>query len=368
MTVNSSEADVRPAPADDPPGVDVAAFEAWLSHEHPDVRGTAPLALTLIAGGRSNLTYRVDGAAFPLILRRGPLGHAQATAHDMGREATVMSALRDTAVPVPRVIAASAEPAGGVDAPFYLMERVEGTVLRSRRDNAALTVAQRRAVSFELADTLAALHAIDPASIGLADFGRPAGYLQRQLRRWRTQREGSRSRDLPAVDRLADALEAELPAESAAALLHGDFRLDNVIVDPASGRIAGVLDWEMATLGDPLADLALFGIYWDLGRHARELTRALPSAVSEEDGYPGFGELVERYARTRGIDVPELHWYSAFSAFKLAVIAEGIHYRYTLGKTAGGGFERIGEGVEPLGRLGLGLLDGSVGHSIEGAR
>lgn len=345
-----------PAPAVDPPGVDVAAFAAWLAKQHPDLRGdTDRLEIELIDGGRSNLTYRVHGGARPMVLRRGPLGHALATAHDMAREARVLRALTDTAVPVPAVLAASADPVPGIDAPFYLMAFVDGRVLRTRADNAVLPDGGARALSFRLVDTLATLHSLPIDRIGLSDLGRPDGYLHRQLARWNRQLDASRSRELPEIDELAALLERRVPEKSEAALLHGDFRLDNVVVAPGTVRIGAVLDWEMATVGDPLADLALFGFYWDLAENAQELPRALPSAVAPSAGYPPFQELVARYAEARGIAVPDLRWYSALSAFKLAVIAEGIHYRYTLGKTAGGGFETMGAAVAPIARLGLAL-------------
>ena len=205
---------------------------------------------------------------------------------------------------------------------------------------------------------LGALHAIDPDAVGLGDFGRPEGYLARQVARWRTQLDGSRSRELPTVDRLGDLLAGAVPETSSPALLHGDFRLDNVVfaLDADDPHAAAVLDWEMATLGDALADLALFGFYWDLGQRAPELARALPSAVSASDGYPSFDELVDEYARVRGIATPQLDWYLALAAFKLAVIAEGIHYRFTLGKTVGAGFENMGAAVEPIAQLGIASL------------
>lgn len=343
-----------PAPTADPPGVDVAAFSAWLAEEHPELRGdTDRVEIELIDGGRSNLTYRVREGARPMVLRRGPLGHALATAHDMTREATVLRALAGTTVPVPEVLAASAEPVPGIDAPFYLMTFVDGSVLRTRADNAALPEGGARELSFRLVDTLATLHSLPVERVGLSTFGRPDGYLQRQLARWQRQLDASRSRDLPEIDELAGLLARRMPEKSDAALLHGDFRLDNVVVDPGAVRIDAVLDWEMATVGDPLADLALFGFYWDLAENAQELARALPSAIDRSAGYPAFSELVARYAEVRGIAVPDLRWYSAFSAFKLAVIAEGIHYRYTLGKTAGDGFEAMGAAVAPIARLGL---------------
>lgn len=372
------------APAAAVPGVDVPAFEAWLAATHPEVRGdrAVPLAIEVIEGGRSNLTYTVSGLVEPAILRRGPLGHALATAHDMEREARVISALAGSAVPVPRVLERSAVAVPGVDAPHFLMERVPGRVLRSAADNAGFSADQLRALSFELVDVLARIHSIDPAAVGLGDLGRPDGYLQRQLLRWRTQLDASRSRDLPELDRLGSLLATRMPRNATGALIHGDFRLDNVIVSGGAGpartsdgaettgipdapdapQVAAVLDWEMATLGDPLADLALFGLYWDLGREAPGLARALPSSVSADAGYPDFSELVAHYAEVRRIPRPELGWYTAFSAFKLAIIAEGIHYRFQLGKTVGADFEKMGGAVRPIALIGLRHLGAETGE------
>lgn len=349
----------------DVPGVDVGTFKQWLAEQHPDVRGDRadPVVIEVIEGGRSNLTYTVAGLSTPAILRRGPLGHALATAHDMTREATVITALADTTVPVPRVLVSSPMAIPGIDAPFFLMERVDGRVLRGRADNAGFTADDLRALSFALVDVLARIHDLDPAAVGLGELGRPDGYLRRQLHRWRTQLDASRSRDLPTLDQLGQLLGEQVPDTAESTLIHGDFRLDNVIVASDSGApsIVAVLDWEMATLGDPLADLALFGLYWDLGREAPALARALPSSVTADAGYPAFTELADRYAAVRGIARPDLSWYTAFSAYKLAIIAESIHYRFQLGKTVGADFERMGDAVSPLAQVGLRHLGAATG-------
>jgi aminoglycoside phosphotransferase (APT) family kinase protein len=232
-----------------------------------------------------------------------------------------------------------------IGAPFYVMEFVEGTVYRTAAQTAALGAERARTLSYTLVDVLADLHEVDPSAVGLGDFGRPAGYLERQVRRWKGQLDASRSRDLPGIEELHARLAASTPAESGAGVVHGDYRLDNVVVD-AGGRVAAVLDWEMATLGDPLADLGLLLVYWDgLARIGGD---AVATSVSPAAGFPPGSELAARYAERRGADLTRLPWYIAFGFFKLAVIAEGIHYRFTQGQTVGAGFEQLGQIVPPL--------------------
>jgi aminoglycoside phosphotransferase (APT) family kinase protein len=196
---------------------------------------------------------------------------------------------------------------------------------------------------------------VDPAAVGLGDFGRPDGYLQRQVVRWGKQLAASRSRDLDGVDQLQERLAADIPASGRPAIVHGDYRLDNAIVG-ADDRIAAVLDWEMATVGDPLADLGLLLVYWDgVGAMPRG---TLNQAVTPERGFPTGSELIARYATRRDVDLGRLPWYQALGFFKLAVISEGIHYRYTQGQTVGGGFAHIGDVVVPLAEKGLAVLRG----------
>ncbi|GGV46162.1 acyl-CoA dehydrogenase [Kitasatospora herbaricolor] len=320
----------------DPPGLDLARLRVHLDRELPGlVRG--PLRAELIEGGRSNLTYVLSDGASSWVLRRPPLGHVLATAHDMGREYRVMTALRATPVPVPdtHLLVEDTEVIG---ATWYLMSYVPGV---AHRDAAALTALgpeRVRALGLGLAETLVRLHAIDPAAVGLADFGRPEGYLARQLRRWSTQLAASRSRELPGVDALHALLTERLPDSPAPTLVHGDYRLDNVLVD-GEDRITAVLDWEMSTLGDPLTDLGLLVMYTELAGAGGGI---IPAAATAP-GYPAAPELVARYAELSGRDVSTLGWYVAFASFKLAVVAEGIHFRYQQGKTLGAGFERAGE-------------------------
>ena len=344
-----------------PPGIpSPARLEKWLS-------GTLdgePAVLTdiqLIAGGRSNLTYRLavsgPGGERLLVLRRPPLGHVLPTAHDMSREFRVLSALAGTRVPVARPVA-FCDDVEVIGAPFYLMEHVSGVVLRSRQDTSVLTEPQAAELSERLADMLAAIHGVDVEAVGLGGLGRGAGYLTRQLGRWQRQWELSKTREVPGYDQLVARLTATLPPEGETTLVHGDFRLDNMLVTVASPpRILAVVDWEMATLGDPLADLGLTLVYWSDPGEESWLQPALGSAAPgpglRTDGTttPGFmtrAEFIAGYAQRTGRDVSRIGYYVAFGYFKLAVVLEGIHARYLQHQTVGEGFEHEGPAVPVL--------------------
>ncbi|MEV8414055.1 phosphotransferase family protein [Streptomyces niveus] len=322
--------------ASPPPGLDPERLRGHLDRERPGLAG-GPLSARLIEGGRSNLTYLVTDGAHDWVVRRPPLGHVLATAHDMKREFRVISALHPTAVPVPGPLLLCEDP-DVLGAPFYLMEYVRGTPYRTAEQLAPLGPERTRAALLGLVDTLVELHAVDPSAVGLADFGRPEGFLDRQLRRWGKQLEASRNRDLPGVDALHAALGRSLPDSPAPTVIHGDYRLDNVLIGD-DDRIKAVLDWEMSTLGDPLTDLGLLVMY----SAPLEITGSPISTTAGAAGHPDPAELVARYAAGSGRDTSAIAWYTAFAWFKLAVILEGIHYRYTLGQTVGGGFERIGD-------------------------
>ncbi|MDT9594107.1 phosphotransferase family protein [Nocardioides zeae] len=342
----------------DPPGLDRAVLTAWWRTTLDEgatalAPGTDVLAADLVAGGKSNLTYRVGDGERTWIVRRPPLGHVLATAHDMRREHRVMTALRPTAVPVPTTYAL-AEDDAVLGAPFYVMEDVAGVPYRSAAELAPLGPERTRRISERLVDTLAALHEVDPAEVGLADFGRPEGFLTRQVARWGTQMERSRTRELPAADELLRRLEAgvgEAQDDDATGIVHGDFRLDNVLTD-ADDRPAAVIDWEMATLGDPLTDLALLVVY---GR----LAGLAPAAVADATRAPGHldeAEVLERYAAARGLEDrlgTVLGFHLGLASYKLAAILEGIHHRHQAGQTVGPGFDGIGAVVGPLLDIGL---------------
>jgi aminoglycoside phosphotransferase (APT) family kinase protein len=337
------------------PGLDLTALTAWLDAAHPGLRRGA-LRAELIPGGRSNLTYRLDDDRHRWVLRRPPLGHVLATAHDMGREVRVIRALRETAVPVPGAVLHCPD-ATVLGAPFYLMDRVEGVVLRGRDDLMRVPERNRPAVTTQLIDILATLHAIDPQAIGLADFGRPDGFLPRQLTRWSRQLAANRSREIPGIDALWDDLAASTPTAQRATVVHGDYRLDNLLIRPESWNVAAVLDWEMSTLGDPLTDLGLLLVYWGTD----DGPASLAAVAQPPSGLVGFGPgsaLAAEYAARTGQDISRLPWYIAFGYFKLAVILEGIHLRFTQGKTVGSGFDGIGTVVPTLVDAGHRALEG----------
>jgi aminoglycoside phosphotransferase (APT) family kinase protein len=306
--------------------------------------------VALISGGKSNLTYRVACDAGEVILRRPPLGHILPTAHDMGREYRVMTALAHTAVPVPRTfhLADADSPLG---APFYVMERVVGHICRNSIPTGyAETPEDRRRVGEALVDVLADLHTVDAAAIGLAEFGRPAGFMERQLRRWYQQWVATKTGELPALDALRDELVAARPEQQTGAVVHGDYRLDNTILHPTEvGTIVAVLDWEMSTLGDPLADLGAMLAYWSEAGDSEVLRRArIMAPVTALDGFPSRLEIIERYARRSRIDVSTINWYQSFAYFKLAVVCQGIAARAAGGSMVGGGFDNAQGLVAPL--------------------
>lgn len=344
----------RPGAIPEIPGLPRESFTAWAAEQLP---GLGPdWQAEVISGGLSNLTYRVTGADRTVVVRRPPLGTLLESAHDMGREHRVLTALWETAVPVPQVLAASADPEV-LGAPFYVMALVEGVVYREPAQTAELTVAQRRQLTDALVDVLAAIHAVDLEDAGLQDFGRPGGYLERQVRRWAKQWEASRTRELPAMTELVQALEAQRPTQAQVTLVHGDFRLDNTIVavDAATPAIAAVVDWELSTLGDPLADLATWLTYYS---GPGEDGSAVPVAagLTAHEGFPTTDEIAQRYAATTGRDVSALGYYRAFTDFRLAVILEGVHARYLAGRSMGEGYDRVGPSVPRLVERALGRL------------
>jgi len=341
--------------SEDVPGLDLARFRSWYDAQRPgEIQGE--LRGSLIAGGKSNLTYAVTDGTSDWIVRRPPLGHVQATAHDMGREFTAMSALAGTDVPVPRMYARCTDP-DILGAEFYVMEKVEGRAYRRASELEALGADRTTAIAGRLVDVLARLHAVDPAAVGLGEFGRPDGFLERQVRRWGRQLEGSKTREHPDADELhrllTQRVEQVAGDASAVGIVHGDYRLDNCLVGDED-EIHAVVDWEMATLGDTRTDVALMLVYETLGASA---AGDLVSDVAKASGWPGNEQQLAAYTSASGREPGDMGFHLALAYFKLAVILEGIHYRFLQGQTVGEGFDGIGEGFDLIVAAGL--------HSLE---
>ena len=306
-------------------GIDVAKVSRWLADNVAGAR--APFNFQLIAGGRSNLTFLVtDDNGIRYVLRRPPLGHVLATAHDMAREHRIISAVGQTDVPVPATLGlCTDESVNG--APFYVMNFVDGVVLDNAEKAELLDKSLRRSASFNLIDVLCELHDVDIDAVGLGNLAKREGYIERQIKRWSTQWENSKTRELPEIDEVVRLLSTKVPRQQDVSIAHGDFRFGNVLTDVATGRIAAVLDWELCTLGDPLADLGYIGVYWSDGP-ASALRANDPTPAG---GFTTYGELVERYATKTGRDVSGVDYYVAFSCWRLAVISEGVYARYLHG-------------------------------------
>lgn len=323
--------------------LDLEALTSYLARVGAPLAG--PLTADLIAGGRSNPTYGLSDGTSEWILRRPPHGHVLQSAHDMGRETRVVTALSGTLVPVPRVVA-HCEDLAVIGAPFYVMDRLIGRTYRSHEDTATLTEVERVGLTRSLVDTLVDLHEVDPEAVGLGDWGRPHGYLERQVARWGRQWESVRTSERAEVPRLLQHLTATMPETRFPGIVHGDYKIDNVMVgldDPS--QVVGVLDWEMSTLGDTLADLGLLVSFWDeVGAFHNPIT----AGATAHPGFPSASEVVEAYATRRGIDVEGLDWYVVFADFKIAVVLEQIHARHVQGHTVGEGFDDIGAMVGPL--------------------
>lgn len=306
-------------------GIDEQRVGAWLDENIDGASG--PYSYELIAGGRSNITFKVtDAHGKHMVLRRPPLGHVLATAHDMAREHKIISAVGKTGVPVPPTLGLCTDEAVN-GAPFYVMSFVEGVVLDSPEKSHLLPENLRMTASEDLVDVLADLHAVDVDAVGLGDLAKRDGYVERQVKRWSTQWANSKTRELPAIEEVAQLLAANIPVQQGVAIAHGDFRFGNVLTSVTTGKITAVLDWELCTLGDPLADLGYIGIYWtDPGEPVMRFND--PSGLP---GYATYDHLVERYAKRTGFDVSNIGYYKAFASFRLAVISEGVYARYLHG-------------------------------------
>jgi len=332
--------------ADDAPdGIDIERVGAWLEANVAAARG--PFAYERIAGGRSNLTYSVtDAAGNRWALRRPPLGKALGSAHDMGREHRVVSAMAATPVPVAPIAGyCTDESVNG--APFYVMDFVEGPILRQRADADAFPdEGDRRAIGERVVDTLVEIHAVDPDEVGLGALGKKEDYVKRQLRRWQGQWEGSKTREVPLVEEVHNRLSDRIPEQGRAAVVHGDYRLDNMILTE-SGDVAAVVDWELCTLGDPLADVGLLLVYW--GEEGDSLLPLFEPATMAA-GFPSREDVRGRYAERSGRDLAEIDFYVALGYWKLAIILEGVYSRYAKGQYGQpeAGFEEFGRNVGRL--------------------
>ncbi len=306
-------------------GIDRDRVTEWLVGNI--VGAQAPFQFTQIVGGRSNLTFTVtDAAGTKYVLRRPPTGAVLATAHDMAREHKIISAVGKTDVPVPPALGLCTDDAVN-GAPFYVMGFVDGVVLDSADKGASMAPDLRRSAGLHLIDVLADLHAVDVDAVGLGDLAKREGYVERQVKRWSAQWQNSKTRDLPAVDEVAERLAARMPVQQGVSIAHGDFRFGNVLTDTSRGRITAVLDWELCTLGDPLADVGYVGVYWaDPGTH-----QTRPNDPTGIEGFPTYAELLERYATRTGRDLSEIDYYIAFGSWRLAVISEGVYARYLHG-------------------------------------
>jgi aminoglycoside phosphotransferase (APT) family kinase protein len=308
------------------PGFDVPNVTRWLETHVAGAQG--PFSFDAIAGGHSNLTYRVSGAdGTQYVLRRPPLGHRLASAHDMGREFRIIDGLHRSAVPVAPALGFCDDLAVN-DAPFYVMAFVDGHVIRDRAmAEATLDIPARRRAGESLVDTMAAIHAVDLQSVGLDQLGKHDGYIERQLKRWYGQWNAQKTRDLPAVDRVHDALLQQIPDQGPATIVHGDYRLDNCMVDD-EGSVIAVLDWEICTLGDPMADVGLLQVYWT---GPNDEASAWTGSATTADGFLDRAALVQRYADASGRDMSQLPFYVSFAYWKLACILEGVYARYVGG-------------------------------------
>lgn len=321
---------------------DATANEAW--------RDTSA---QLISGGKSNLTFNLSSDAGELILRRPPTGTLLPSAHDMGREARVQQALAGTDVPVATIVLH--DRGGLIGVPCYVMEKAPGHIIRGELPNGyATTPETREQLSFAFVDTLAALHVVNHDAVGLGDYGRPDGFMARQVRRWTGQWEASKDHDVREIDELARRLTKDQPTQSRSTIVHGDYRLDNVVYDVADpSRINAVLDWELSTLGDPLSDVALLMLFW---RSAEDGRLDLIPSVTHLPGFPERAAMLERYSAASGADLSEMDYYQAFAHFKFAVIAQGVQARAKAGDMGGQDFGDLDDQILYLGQTGLELL------------
>lgn len=308
-------------------GIDPERVTAWLADHVPAL--SPPVTFTLIAGGRSNLTFRCeDTAGNAYVLRRPPLGHVLESAHDMGREHRIVAALSGSAVPVPDVwgLCEDTEVNGSS---FYVMSFVEGLVPHDSISGRDVPAADRHAIGLDVIRILCDLHRLDPQSVGLGDLGRREAYLARQLKRWTGQWEATRTHDIPAMEAAGRILAERMPEQVGSAIVHGDYRLGNFILN--NGAVVAVLDWELCTLGDPLADLGYLLNNWMASMDEVMEPGVGDIAPTALGGYPGRDELCDIYSDLTGRDLSHISYYRAFSHWRLAAIGQGVYKRYLEG-------------------------------------
>jgi aminoglycoside phosphotransferase (APT) family kinase protein len=346
--------------ADSPPGLPLDQLLPWFKE---NVASVDALTAEVIGHGRSNITYRVDAGENSWVVRRPPLSHVQATAHDMGREFRILSALAPTGFPAPQPYALCND-AEVIGSQFYVMEYVDGFIAIDPNEvEKRFSEFDRKRIGEELIDVLVRLHSFVPDEIGLSDFGKPQGFIERQVRRFSQQLEDIRYRETPELDALAARLAKALPPEGKPGIVHGDYRLDNGILDN-EGHLIAVLDWEMCTLGDSLADLGLLRMYWGQGTSRQLLTIGVP--VMQLPGFPSWEEAAARYEEKSGADLSNLDFYTVLAHFKLGVILENMYKRFLGGGTVGAGFETIGQQAQVLGKRGLEVADSSEIPALRG--
>ena len=344
--------------ADDLPGLPAAPVGRWLGEALPGLFDGGPWRAELISGGLSNITYRLWLPGGTVILRRPPLAHVLPRAHDMAREYRVLRALFGTPVPVPEPLALCSDP-DVLGVTFYVMRDVPGSVLRTGTDTEPLSPAVRGELAASLIAVLADLHDVSPDAVGLGDYGRRSGYCVRQIKTWGAQWERSRTRDLPDMDRLLARLAELAPEDSACTIVHGDFRLDNTVVSlppDEPPRVVAVLDWELSTLGDPIADLATTLSYWHDPGDVERGEIPVSAGLTDHPGFPTAESLAAAYAARTGRDLGNLSFYLGLAWMKLAVICEGVHARYLGGQTLGEGYAKVGPAVPLLAARGLRAL------------
>jgi aminoglycoside phosphotransferase (APT) family kinase protein len=339
-------------------GIDTEPLTRWLTARLPELE--PPFRFTRVGEGQSNLTFRLDDAAgHAVVLRRPPLGEILASAHDMDREHRILSGLAAAGARVPRPLAICDDPSV-TGAPFYVMEHADGLIVTKVETAERLAPDGRARAARSLVQTLVELQAVDLDAAGLADFKRPESLASRQLRRWTRQWHASKTAELPVIEEVAALLGARMPAERESVLVHGDYRLDNAVLAD-DGEVKAVLDWELCTVGDPLADVGLMTAYWnELGAAAGQPGALFREPVTAVAGFPSGSELAAEYAHASGRDLAALQFWIAFAYWKVAIIVEGVYRRWLNDPGNGSGAGELQPAVARLAGLARAALDAEV--------